>query len=95
MGRKLEPFLAAAGCQIEFEESKTDPELVFSGPADQAVMEAWENRLNRMVALQTFFGKQAFAKAKQQFLAALASKTHQCNAEIRFVIARKQTISSP
>ncbi len=95
MGRKLEPFLAAAGCQIKFEANKTDQELAFSGPADQAVIEAWENRLNRMVALQTFFGKQAFAKAKQQFLAALASKTHQSNAEIRFLIARKQTLASP
>jgi ubiquinone/menaquinone biosynthesis C-methylase UbiE len=89
MGKKIRPFLLKEGVTIEWEENKEDEELVFNGPADKPILSAWENRFNRMVSLQDFFGEDQFQKVKNQFLNCLASKEHYCETEIKFVIGRK------
>ncbi|MFD3003869.1 hypothetical protein ACFS7Z_26170, partial [Pontibacter toksunensis] len=78
-----------AGLKIESEEVKKDRELAFDGPADEEVLTAWENRLDRMIALQQFFGKEEFSNVKTQFLNMLGSADHQCETEINFFIGRK------
>jgi ubiquinone/menaquinone biosynthesis C-methylase UbiE len=88
MGGKIKHFLSNEGVKIELEENKEDKELVFNGRADKQILTAWENRFNRMVALQDFFGEK-FQNAKNQFLYCLASKEHYCEAEIKFIIGRK------
>lgn len=89
MGKKIRPFLLKEGLTIEWDENKEDGELVFNGPADTPILKAWENRFNRMVALQDFFGEDQFQKVKSQFLYCLGSKGHYCETEIKFVIGRK------
>ncbi|WP_247235289.1 class I SAM-dependent methyltransferase [Telluribacter sp. SYSU D00476] len=89
MGGKVRQILLQEGVTIELDENKEDEELVFNGPADKQILTAWENRLNRMVALQDFFGKDRFQSAKSQFLNCLGSKEHYCEAEIKFIIGRK------
>ena len=78
-----------AGLAIEHEEVKGDRELVFDGPAEEEVVTAWSNRLDRMIVLQQFFGEQ-FAQAKAQFLNTLRSTNHTSEAKINFLIGRKQ-----
>lgn len=89
MGNKIKDFLLKEGVAIELEENKVDDELTFNGPADEPILKAWENRLNRMVALQDFFGNEQFQHAKSQFLSCLGSKEHYCETEIKLIIGRK------
>jgi SAM-dependent methyltransferase len=89
MGRKLKGFMINAGLKIEFEEIKRDRELAFNGPADEEILTAWETRLDRMIVLQQFFGKEKFSDLKIQFLNMLRSADHKSETEINFVIGRK------
>lgn len=89
MGGKLKDFMTNAGFIIEWEEVKKDKELAFDGAAEEVVVTAWENRLDRMIALQQFFGRESFADVKEQFLNTLRSTHHTCKTELNFVIGRK------
>ena len=89
MGGKLKNFMINAGLKIELEEVRKDRELAFDGPADEEILTAWENRLDRMIALQQFFGKEKFSNVKIQFLNMLRRADHKCETEINFLIGRK------
>jgi SAM-dependent methyltransferase len=89
MGGKLKDFMINSGLKIELEEVKKDKELAFDGPANEEIVTAWENRLDRMIALGQFFGKEKFSTVKIQFLNMLRSADHRCETEINFLIGRK------
>lgn len=89
MGSKIKEFLLSKGLQIISEKNIADRELTFNGPADKEILTAWENRLDRMVALQEFIGKDAFPTIKKEFLDCLTSEDHTCKTEVKFIIARK------
>ena len=52
-------------------------------------MKAWENRLNRLMALQEFFGKEKYSDIKLEFLNSLTQENHICKTEVTFVVAIK------
>lgn len=89
MGSRVKEFLVNKGLKIILEKNKTDKELAFNGPADKQIVTAWENRLNRMVALQDFFGSDIFPDIKKEFLESMTSDKHSCKTEVKFLIARK------
>ncbi len=89
MGTKLKDYLAKENVKIEFEQNKLDKELVFDGIADKEIINAWENRLDRMNMLRDFFGDERFTIAKQQFLETLQLDNHKCETKINFIVGRK------
>ncbi len=89
MGGKLKDLMIKLGLTIELEAIKKDRELAFDGPAEEGIVTAWENRLDRMVSLQQFFGKKKFSSIKMQFLNMLRSANHKSETEINFLIGRK------
>jgi len=44
MGSKIRQLLINKGLTILFEENKYDKELTFTGPADNEILTAWDNR---------------------------------------------------
>lgn len=89
MGSRLKEYLVNNGLEIILEENRTDSELSFNGPADNKILIAWENRLDRMTALQGFLGDDLFPIIKLEFLECLKSQKHTCKTEVKFIIARK------
>lgn len=89
MGSKLKKFLADEKLSISIDEKKYDKELSFNGPADEQIYKAWENRLNRIMPLQEFFGKEKYSDIKLEFLDCLAKENHACKTEVIFVVAKK------
>ena len=64
------------------------PGLCFDGPAAPAVLAAWEQRLDRMVALQRYCGEE-FGRVRDEFLAALSSSEHRTDATVHVCLAAK------
>src|SRR5450432_2983362 len=89
MGSKLTKLLADEKLSIIIDENKFDKELSFNGPADEQILKAWENRLNRLNALQEFFGKEKYSDIKLEFLDSLTKENHTCKTEVTFVVAKK------
>ena len=89
MGSKLVKFLQDESLSIIVHESKYDKELSFNGPAEEQISKAWENRFNRLTALQEFFGKEKYSDIKLEFLDCLTKETHTCKAKVTFVVAKK------
>ena len=89
MGSKLTKFLADEKLSIIIDEKKYDKELTFNGPANEQIYKAWENRLNRIMVLQEFFGKEKYSDIKLEFLDCLAKENHACKTEVIFVVAKK------
>ncbi len=88
MGSKLRKLLADEKLSIVVDESRSDKELSFNGPAEEQILKAWGNRLNRLVALEEFFGREKYPGIKQEFLDCLAKGNHTCEAEVIFVVAK-------
>jgi ubiquinone/menaquinone biosynthesis C-methylase UbiE len=91
MGSKLTKFLTKEKLSIIINENKHDKELSFNGPADEQILKAWESRLNRLIDLQEFFGKEKYSDIKLEFLDCLAKENHTCKTKVRFVVAKKIT----
>jgi len=53
-----------------------DKELSFAGPADPDVVRAWDDRLNRMGGLKSFFGA-GFTAFREEFMRCITSAEHQ------------------
>jgi SAM-dependent methyltransferase len=92
MGSKLTKLLADEKLSIIIAENKFDKELCFKGPADDQILKAWEHRLNRLMALQEFFGKEKYSVIKLEFLDCLTKENHTCKTEVKFVVAMYSTI---
>ena len=89
MGSKIKDFLINEKMTIIIDENLYDRELAFNGPADKQILVAWENRLDRMAALQNYTGKDQFAKIKDEFLQCLVSEKHFCETEVKYIVAKK------
>jgi ubiquinone/menaquinone biosynthesis C-methylase UbiE len=89
MGSKLTKFLTKEKLSIIINEKKRDKELSFNGPADEQILKAWENRFDRLIVLQEFFGKEKYSDIKLEFLNCLANESHTCKTEVTFVLAKK------
>ena len=89
MGSKLTKLFAEEKLSIIADENRFDKELSFGGPADEQIVKAWENRFNRLIALQEFFGKEKYSDIKLEFLNSLAMSNHSCLTTVRFIVAKK------
>ena len=89
MGRKVKKFLIDGGLSIVHEENKYDKELTFMGPAEPKILEAWENRFDRMTLFKKYIGKEKFLQIKIEFLECLANQSHKSETEINYIIAKK------
>jgi hypothetical protein len=77
-----------AGCKIPdiFQQSTSfdlldaqhwsDPEFAFDGPASPRVIEAWRQRLARMMFPKLFFGQDKLQRLQKELLDCLASPEH-------------------
>lgn len=81
MGRKLHSYLERSGFTISNALTLADKELSFDGPADPEVLDAWRSRFARMRGLMDFCGP-AFARARDDFLSALARPDHRAVAKV-------------
>ncbi len=86
-GRRLAPALRAAGFTAVQESTLADDELSFQGPATSDVLEAWQQRLERMAGLRHFLGP--FEEFRRDFLDALTSSDHRSSTRVVMVVARK------
>lgn len=73
-GHKLATNLQKLDFTVQ-EKLLADQELVFNGPADPAILQAWTNRFDRMNRLKNFFGAE-FEEFKSIFFASLESEDH-------------------
>lgn len=89
MGSRLKDYAMNNGLVIILERNMNDAELAFNGPASDAVVAAWENRLNRMTGLQKALGFDQFQLIKAEFVNCLVDKKHECSAAVKFIVAKK------
>ncbi|MGH2649379.1 MAG: class I SAM-dependent methyltransferase [Ginsengibacter sp.] len=89
MGSKIKDYLLGEDLEILNNECMCDVELAFNGPADRQILQALENRLNRLTALQEFFGKEKYLNVKAEFLNCLANQNHYSTSEVNYIIAKK------
>lgn len=73
-GRKLRPTLQNAGFIVE-EIELADQELSFDGAAPPEVLQAWQDRFNRMSGLRNFLGGK-YSRFEKEFLACISSEDH-------------------
>ncbi len=74
MGRKTGGILEQCGFKVSAIDLE-DKELAFSGTASPEVKQAWEDRFDRMAALQSFLGDK-FIQFKEEFLQCICSRNH-------------------
>jgi SAM-dependent methyltransferase len=86
MGRKLADHARAAGLRIDAEFIVEDREFSFDGPAEDAIVEAWNERFAQMKLLQSFCGS-SFDSVRREFLACLRSPDHRSRARVCCCIA--------
>lgn len=65
-GRRLAPALRTARFHVDHESTLEDDELSFQGPATSDVLEAWQQRLERMAGLRHFLGP-SFEEFRRDF----------------------------
>lgn len=86
MGRKLANHLGQAGCRVVRTLTLADQEFSFNGPASPGVVEAWDNRLNRMTLLRDYCGPE-FERVRQEFLDCIIRPDHCSRATVHCCIA--------
>lgn len=74
-GDKIKAVLEKNGFTVTSLSLK-DKELSFTGPADSDVARAWQDRLDRMRGMQTFFGAD-FISFREEFMRCITSAEHQ------------------
>ncbi|OKS86727.1 class I SAM-dependent methyltransferase [Mucilaginibacter polytrichastri] len=92
MGSKLRNYLVDCGLTVIFEQNVKDPELAFNGLADNRVVLAWQNRLDRMTGLQNSLESFQFIRLKMDFLNCLRDENHTCSALVKYFIAKKDNL---
>jgi SAM-dependent methyltransferase len=86
MGRKLGVHLANAGFSVTREACVPDQELAFQGSANVAVLDAWQQRFDRMALLRTHCGE-AFEVVRAELLSCLARPDHTSRTKVHVVVA--------
>lgn len=84
-GRFLRDAFEAAGYTVTMETTLADRELSFDGPADPAVLEAWQSRFDRMLGLHKFAGDE-YPALVADFMGALAREDHRSLTRVRMAI---------
>ena len=79
-GRKLRPILQNAGFIVE-EIELADQELSFDGAAPPEVLQAWQDRFNRMSGLRNFLGGK-YSRFEKEFLACISSEDHRARCKV-------------
>lgn len=88
MGRKLAAHSERSGFAVRKTLAVDDQELSFQGPADPAVVEAWQARFDRMERLRDFCGPE-FAHVRGEFLRCLARADHWAEGKVYCCISIK------
>jgi hypothetical protein len=90
MGIRIKGFLENAGFKIIHEEDKQDDELSFEGAASPNIIEAWQNRFDRMFKFREHTGEELFQQIRQEFINCLKNKNHISKTLVKYLIAIKQ-----
>lgn len=85
-GSKLKGYLKGAGFKIDRELELPDEEFSFQGPARRGVLQAWNQRLERMKVLQDFCGPD-FSHVREALLTCLSHPEHRSRARVCCVVA--------
>ena len=86
---RLRDALVSRGWKIDVQEEFPDLELSFEGSADDAVLSAWQTRLDLMLPrFVERFGEEATG-LRDAFLHCLASSEHQSRACVWFLMVRR------
>lgn len=88
-GSKAAEILKRAGFKVTQAWLK-DRELSFNGPAEDDVLQAWVNRLDRMSGLQKYL-QSDFPSFRKEFLNCLSSQTHQSQCRVLCCVGSEQT----
>ena len=86
-GSKLKASIENAGLEIVKETELSDRELAFLGAAEEEILQAWSQRLDRMPGFQKFLGED-FDDFHRDFLACLANPNHESQCRSLFYLAR-------
>jgi SAM-dependent methyltransferase len=88
-GRRLAAAARAVGLEVVHEGTLPDDELAFDGAAAPDVLEAWRERLRRIVGLKMFM-RERFDDFVRILLDTLASPNHRSSARVCYVVARRE-----
>lgn len=92
MGGKLVAYLRHVGFNVTRQFTVPDAELSPVGPASAEVIQAWQDRFDRMLLLRKFCGS-SFDSVSEEFLACLARSDHRSLAEVHFALGEKRSVS--
>jgi len=88
-GSRQKSLLIESGFNITYcNDDVNDIELNFDGPARLDVLSVWEARLNRLAGLKKRLGE-SYSEFQSEFLEHIASKDHQRNENLKFIVAVK------
>ncbi|MBI2520734.1 MAG: class I SAM-dependent methyltransferase [Bdellovibrio sp.] len=88
-GSKLANVLSSNGFEIKEMMFLQDKELSFQGAADESIVTAWENRLERMVGLKRFMGDD-YPGLQKALIQCFRSDNHQSKCKVYFYLAFKK-----
>ena len=88
MGRKLASHVERAGFRITHQETLSDLEFSFAGPAHPDVLLGWRTRLDRMKLLHEHCGGD-FERLRDEFLSCLASPEHRSLSRVHYCVSRR------
>lgn len=84
---KIEAALKNTGFEVLVKREIDDRELSFEGAAADDIVEAWDNRLQRMGGFKHFMGE-SFSDFKKDFLVTLKNDEHISECKVIFFLAR-------
>ena len=87
-GRKIKAHLEQAGFSVSKLVAVHDREFSYDGPAETAVVDAWQRRFESMKLLRDFLGTD-YAAVKEDFLHCLTRPDHRSCARVFFSLAVK------
>ena len=87
MGKNFEKAINALSLKLKQRILLEDKELSQNGKLSKDVIEAWENRLERMKGLQNYLGDK-YNGFKEEFIACLNRKDHISNCSVYFYLIK-------
>ncbi|MBP2657018.1 MAG: Methyltransferase type 12 [Firmicutes bacterium] len=90
IGRKIRNIMEKNGFKIIIgEDDWYDKELNFNGAALPDILEAWNSRLERMVKLKSYLGKN-YIEFSKEFLNSISEEDHRSNGGVKFYVGVKK-----
>ncbi|MBP2642516.1 MAG: Methyltransferase type 11 [Firmicutes bacterium] len=90
IGKKIKKIMEYNGLDIIVaEEDWYDRELNFKGKASPEVVEAWKNRLERMVRLKTYLGDK-YSSFSKELLHVISEEDHKSHGGVKFYVGIKR-----